>query len=73
MMPRSTPVTIPSYLRGDADEGTLAGLVQSSRRLGRFWPLLAVAEPRPLPDPHPGFQVSSRSASLVQDLSEYGD
>ncbi|MEY9963649.1 hypothetical protein ABIA33_001682 [Streptacidiphilus sp. MAP12-16] len=73
MMPRSNPVKVPSYLRGDADAETLAGLVHTSRRMRKFWPLLAVDEPHTTPGRRTGFQVSSRSASLVKDLSEYGD
>jgi hypothetical protein len=74
MMPRSNPVQqIPSYLRGDADSDTLAGLVSTSRRMGLFWPLLAaVTEPAPAPRRRPGFPVSAHTSSLVQDLSEYG-
>jgi hypothetical protein len=77
MMPRSNPVHVPSYLRGDADADTLAGLVHTSRRMRQFWPLLATDEPA-VPSPSaprvgPGFRVSPRSASLLRDLSEFGD
>jgi hypothetical protein len=76
MMPRSNPIQqIPSYLRGDADPDTLAGLVSTSRRMGLFWPLLAAAaepEATPAPGRRPGFPVSAHSSSLVEDLSEYG-
>lgn len=74
MMPRSNPIQqIPSYLRGDADADTLAGLVSTSRRLGLFWPLQsAAAEPPPAPGRRPGFPVSAHSSSLVEEISEYG-
>ncbi|MHA6759344.1 hypothetical protein [Streptacidiphilus sp. PAMC 29251] len=72
MMPRSNPIQIPAYLRGDADADTLAGLVSTSRRLGLFWPLLAAAEPAPAPARRPGFPVSAHSSALVEDLSEFG-
>jgi hypothetical protein len=72
MMPRSNPIQIPSYLRGDTDPDTLAGLVRTSRRMGQFWPLLATAEPAPAPSRRPGFPVSAHSSSLVEGLSEYG-
>jgi hypothetical protein len=72
MMPRSNPIQTPSHLRGDADPDTLAGLVRTSRRMGRFWPVLTAAEPAPAPVRHPGFPVSAHSSSLVEDLSEYG-
>jgi len=72
MMPRSNPIQIPSHLRGDADPDTLAGLVRTSRRMGLFWPLLAAAEPAHAPSRRLGFPVSEHTASLVEDLSEYG-
>ncbi len=73
MMPRSNPIQIPSHLRGDADPDTLAGLVRTSRRMGLFWPLVAAAaEPAQSPGRHLGFPVSEHTASLVEDLSEYG-
>lgn len=74
MMPRSNPIHIPPHLRGDADADTLAELVQSSRRMGAFWPLLtaAVAAPAPAHRAGLGFRVSAHSADLVRELSEYG-
>ena len=72
MMPRSNPIKVPAHLRGDADDDTLAGLVSTSRRLGKFWPLVAGAEPAPKPGSRPGFPVCAHSSALVEDLSEFG-
>ncbi|WP_042398889.1 hypothetical protein [Streptacidiphilus carbonis] len=73
MLPRNNPIHVPSHLRGDADPDTLAGLVRTSRRMGLFWPLLAVDAKGAAPSPHPGFKVSDRSAALVRELSDFGD
>ncbi|MEZ0093684.1 hypothetical protein [Streptacidiphilus sp. EB129] len=75
MMPRSNPVHVPPFLRGDADAETLAGLVHTSRRMRKFWPLLAVDEPHPPTAARvaPGFRVTPHEASLLHDLSEFGD
>ncbi len=70
MMPSHNPVHVPSYLRGEADNETLDELIRAGRRMGHFWPLLAVnepARPRPARDPKQGspYQVSPRSAALL--------
>ncbi|MEY9875927.1 hypothetical protein ABH931_005434 [Streptacidiphilus sp. MAP12-33] len=71
MMPDRNPVHIPAYLRGDADVDTLAGLVERGRRLGRFWPQLAV-EPREHTEPlrhRPSFRIGADEARLFGDIS----
>ncbi len=65
MMPRTNPVHIPSHLLGEADPDTLSELARAGRQMGRFWPLLAVAEPAREPRRGPGFQVTPRSAALL--------
>ncbi|SEL75801.1 hypothetical protein [Streptacidiphilus jiangxiensis] len=72
MMPEHNPVHVPAYLRGEADVDTLAGLVERGRRLGRFWPQLAV-EPPKHPEPlrrHPVFRIGAREARLFGDVSD---
>jgi hypothetical protein len=71
MMPRNNPVRVPAHLLGEADPDTLAGLVSSSRRLGRHWPLLPGTSD-PAPDGH-GFRVAARAAALVARMPDYGD
>ncbi|WP_042369164.1 hypothetical protein [Streptacidiphilus neutrinimicus] len=71
MMPERNPVQIPAYLRGDADADTLAGLVERGRRLGRFWPPLAVEPPeRSEPLRHPSFRIGAREARIFGGLPE---
>ncbi|MFI6155711.1 hypothetical protein ACIBCA_23830 [Kitasatospora sp. NPDC051170] len=63
----------PPVLRADADE-TLDALVNSSRRLRRFWPLPAAADPQPAA-PAPtgaGVRVSSGAQRVVAGMAEYG-
>ncbi|MEV7023188.1 hypothetical protein [Kitasatospora sp. NPDC093558] len=68
MMPSSSSLPV---LRGDADGETLDALVDSSRRLRRFWPLLA-AHPEPSAPVHAGFRVPSGAQRLVAGMPEYG-
>ncbi|WP_034087896.1 hypothetical protein [Streptacidiphilus albus] len=78
MMPSHNPVHIPAHLRGEADNETLDELVRAGRRMGHFWPLLAVnepARPRPARDPKQGspYQVNPRSAALLDSWLGLGD
>ncbi|MFJ9839865.1 hypothetical protein ACIRYZ_05270 [Kitasatospora sp. NPDC101155] len=68
MMPKHSP---PSALRGEADGETLDALVSSSRRLRRFWPLLA-ADPEPTAPASVGVRVPSGAQRLVAGMAEYG-
>ncbi|MFJ6213855.1 hypothetical protein ACIQGZ_11070 [Streptomyces sp. NPDC092296] len=68
---------VSAALRGDAEPETLAGLVDSSRRMRLFWPVLA-ASPEPLPPGaggrrRPGLAVSAGAVSVVAGMAEYGD
>ncbi|MER7753426.1 hypothetical protein [Kitasatospora sp. NPDC097643] len=67
-MPKYSP--LPA-LRADADGETLDALVSSSRRLRRFWPLLA-AGPEPSAPAHAGFRVPSGAQRVVAGMAEYG-
>ncbi|GAA4996259.1 hypothetical protein [Kitasatospora paranensis] len=71
MMPLQPSVRIPSHLVGDADPDTLDALVSSSRRLGRFWPLIA-AGPQPAAAAPAGVSVPSGAQRLVAAMAEYG-
>ncbi|MFD0278419.1 hypothetical protein ACFVHB_31540 [Kitasatospora sp. NPDC127111] len=62
---------LPPGLRGDADGETLDALVDSSRQLRRFWPLLATG-PEPSVPARSGFRVSSGAQRLVAGMAEYG-
>ncbi|MBF9071074.1 hypothetical protein [Streptacidiphilus fuscans] len=78
MMPDRSPVRIPAYLRGDADQDTLADLVEGGRRLGLFWPLQPAAKEPVTKESvasvrHPGFKVSAREARRFGNLSPFGD
>ena len=66
------PCTVSPACGGDAAPETLAGLVNSSRRMSFFWPVSA-AEPLPPQRPAPGFTVPPSAASLVAGMAEYGD
>ncbi|MFE7564841.1 hypothetical protein [Kitasatospora sp. NPDC057500] len=71
MMPSHHPLRVPPALRGDADGESLDALVDSSRRLRRFWPLLAAGRQDGAPV-RSGFQVSSGAQRLVAGMPEYG-
>ncbi|MFF7456196.1 hypothetical protein [Kitasatospora sp. NPDC008115] len=71
MMPSHHPLRVPPALRGDADGESLDALVDSSRRLRRFWPLLATGGQDSAPA-RSGFQVSSGAQRLVAGMPEYG-
>jgi hypothetical protein len=73
MMPRTNPVHVPSHLVGEADPDTLSELVRTGRRMGHFWPRLAVEEPAREPRRGPGVTVSPRSAALLDDWLERED
>ncbi|MFG3224879.1 hypothetical protein ACGF07_08880 [Kitasatospora sp. NPDC048194] len=61
----------PSALGTEADAETLDALVTSSRRLRRFWPLLA-AGPEPAAPAPAGVRVPSGAQRLVAAMAEYG-
>ncbi|MFF0409968.1 hypothetical protein ACFYUY_05970 [Kitasatospora sp. NPDC004745] len=69
MMPDHFPLSV---LRPDADGETLDALVSSSRRLRRFWPLLA-AGPEPTAPVRAGIRVPSGAQRLVAGMAEYGN
>ncbi|MFJ2861636.1 hypothetical protein [Kitasatospora sp. NPDC087314] len=69
MMSNHPPLTA---LRDGADGETLDALVSSSRRLRRFWPLLA-SGPEPTAPARKGFRVPSRAQRLVAGMAEYGN
>ncbi|GAA2832065.1 hypothetical protein RMN57_12080 [Kitasatospora sp. CM 4170] len=71
MMPSHHPMRVPAALRGDADVETLDALVDSSRQLRRFWPLLATG-PEPSAPAPAGFRVPSGAQRLVAGMAEYG-
>lgn len=71
MMPSHSPVRPPSMPRGDADPDSLAALVSSSRRLGRFWPPLAPG-PQPAAAAPGGVKVSPGAQRLVAGMPDYG-
>ncbi|GAA1396540.1 hypothetical protein GCM10009639_32840 [Kitasatospora putterlickiae] len=71
MMPSHHPRRVPSAPRGDADGESLDALVDSSRRLRRFWPLLAGGRQDSAPV-RSGFRVSSGAQRLVAGMPEYG-
>ncbi|WP_030061064.1 MULTISPECIES: hypothetical protein [Streptomyces] len=55
-----------------AEDGeTLDALVDSSRRLRRFWPLLT-AGPEPTTPASAGFRVPSGARRVVAGMPEYG-
>ncbi|MEU9041145.1 MULTISPECIES: hypothetical protein [unclassified Kitasatospora] len=55
-----------------AEDGeTLDALLDSSRRLRRFWPLLA-AGPEPTAPASVGFRVPSGAQRVVAGMAEYG-
>ncbi|MER8105381.1 MULTISPECIES: hypothetical protein [unclassified Kitasatospora] len=68
MMPSHAP--LPA-LRTEADGESLDALVSSSRRLRRFWPLLATG-PEPAAPAREGFRVPSDAQRLVAGMAEYG-
>ncbi|MEU8925171.1 hypothetical protein AB0D10_30260 [Kitasatospora sp. NPDC048545] len=55
-----------------AEDGeTLDALLDSSRRLRRFWPLLATG-PEPTAPASAGFRVPSGAQRVVAGMAEYG-
>ncbi|MFJ9695103.1 hypothetical protein [Kitasatospora sp. NPDC101183] len=60
----------PPVPRAEADE-TLDALVNSSRRLRRFWPLPAAA-PQPAAPAPVGVRVPSGAQRMVAGMAEYG-
>ncbi len=71
MLPSHSPVQLPSVLKGEADPDTLDALLDSSRRLGVFWPVLATG-PQPGTRPSTGISVPSRTRDLVAGMAEFG-
>ncbi|MCX4749536.1 hypothetical protein OG455_29180 [Kitasatospora sp. NBC_01287] len=71
MLPSHCPVEPARTQPVEADPETLDALVDSSRRLGAFWPLLA--EPPRLPsEPAGPITVPDRTRALVARMAEYG-
>jgi hypothetical protein len=68
---RHSPVQLPGALLGDADPDTLDSLLDSSRRLGVFWPLLD-GSPQPGAAPSGSITVPARTRELVAGMAEYG-
>ncbi|MED7950971.1 MULTISPECIES: hypothetical protein [Streptomycetaceae] len=71
MMPSHHPLRVPPALLGDADGDSLDALVDSSRRLRRFWPLLATG-PQDAAPARAALRVPSRTQRLVAGMPEYG-
>lgn len=71
MLPKHSPVPVPSLLEGETDPDTLDALLDSSRRLGAFWPPLATG-PQPSARPSHGISVPSRTRDLVAGMAEFG-
>ncbi|WP_329563535.1 hypothetical protein [Kitasatospora sp. NBC_01266] len=71
MLPSHVPVEFPGTPLGEADPDTLDALVDSSRRLGEFWPLLADSPRRPS-EPGGPITVPDRTRALVAGMAEYG-
>ncbi|MFE7592792.1 hypothetical protein ACFU6K_25620 [Kitasatospora sp. NPDC057512] len=63
------PCALPVLRTEDGE--TLDALVDSSRRLRRFWPQLA-AGPEPVAPASTGFRVSSGAQRVVAGMAEYG-
>ncbi|MDH6115853.1 hypothetical protein [Kitasatospora sp. GAS204B] len=71
MLPSHSPVEVPRTLLDEADPDTLDALVDSSRRLGAFWPLLADSPWRPS-EPGGPITVPDSTRALVAGMAEYG-
>jgi hypothetical protein len=77
MLPSHSPVQghgLPGAvdgLPGDTDADTLDALVDSSRRLGAFWPLLA-GDDQPETTSTGPITVPDRTRALVAGMAEYG-
>ncbi|MEU9126736.1 hypothetical protein AB0D08_01250 [Kitasatospora sp. NPDC048540] len=71
MMPSHSPVRPSKVLRADSDPDSLAALVRSSRRLGRFWPPLA-SGPEPVAASPAGVEVPAGAQRLVAGMPDYG-
>ncbi|MDH6134799.1 hypothetical protein P3T37_004208 [Kitasatospora sp. MAA4] len=71
MLPSHSPVQVPGALQGEADPDTLDALLDSSRRLGVFWPQLATG-PQPASRPGKGISVPARTRDLVAGMAEFG-
>ncbi|GAA1969113.1 hypothetical protein [Kitasatospora viridis] len=65
------PTHSPAHQHGEADPDTLAALLDSSRRLNRFWPA-QVGTPQPGSAPHRPITVPARTRALVATMAEYG-
>ncbi|MCC9308729.1 hypothetical protein LN042_16840 [Kitasatospora sp. RB6PN24] len=71
MLPSPSPVQASGVLPGEADPDTLDALLDSSRRLGAFWPLLEGAA-QPGRAPSGPITVPARARALVAGMAEYG-
>ncbi|WP_030240094.1 hypothetical protein [Streptomyces sp. NRRL S-350] len=67
MMTKHSP--LPAVRSEDGE--TLDALVDSSRQLLRFWPLLA-AGPQPKAPASAGFRVPSGAQRMVAGMAEFG-
>ncbi|MDH6110075.1 hypothetical protein P3T36_005801 [Kitasatospora sp. MAP12-15] len=71
MLPKHSPVQDPSLRKSEADPDSLDALLDSSRRLGAFWPPLATG-PQPSARPSHGISVPARTRDLVAGMAEFG-
>ncbi|PYC72950.1 hypothetical protein C7C46_25520 [Streptomyces tateyamensis] len=62
---------MPAALLAETDPDTLDALLDSSRRLGHFWPLVA-GSPQPGAAPSGPITVPDRTRALVAGMAEYG-
>ncbi|GAB2716034.1 hypothetical protein GCM10010442_41230 [Kitasatospora kifunensis] len=70
-MPSSHSPVQGRGLPGETDADTLDALVDSSRRLGAFWPLLAGGDQSET-SPIGPITVPDRTRALVAGMAEYG-
>ncbi|GAA1247556.1 hypothetical protein GCM10009665_43140 [Kitasatospora nipponensis] len=71
MLPSHSPVQVPGALLGEADPDTLDALLDSSRRMGLFWPVLATG-PEPVSRAVGSISVPARTRDLVAGMAEFG-
>ncbi|MFE0461144.1 hypothetical protein ACFW1A_18040 [Kitasatospora sp. NPDC058965] len=71
MLPPESPVQVPGALLAETDPDTLDALLDSSRRLGHFWPLVA-GTPQPGGAPSGSITVPDRTRALVEGMAEFG-
>lgn len=71
MLPSHSPAQVHGALQSETDPDTLDALLDSSRRLGAFWPRVA-AGPQPTALPSHGISVPDRTRDLVARMAEFG-